>query len=242
MSTTVAERIATRSRAVTIVGLVILVLLAWAYLLLGAGMPAMPGMAVSPAFTTVAAMWWVMMVAMMIPAASPAILLYAHVHRHSGGVESAPPTAAFLAGYLACWLGFALIAGGLQSWLVPPMSMALASRAAAAGLLIAAGLYQMSPFKAACLSHCRSPASFLSRHYRPGSVGAFRLGVLHGAYCVGCCWLLMTLLFVGGVMNLIWIVGLSLLVAAEKLLPWGSWISKIAGIAMIAWGAVLLFG
>lgn len=231
-----------RSRAVTIVGLAILLLLAWAYLLRGAGMPAMPGMGASPGFVTVASMWWVMMVAMMIPAASPAILLYGHVHRHSSGSESAPPTAAFLAGYLACWLGFALIAGGLQSWLVSPMSMALASRAAAAGLLIAAGLYQLSPFKAACLSHCRSPAAFLSRHYRPGSLGAFRLGVLHGAYCVGCCWLLMALLFVVGVMNMVWIVGLTLLIAAEKLLPGGQWVARVAGIAMIAWGTGLLFG
>ena len=145
-------------------------------------------------------MWWVMMIGMMIPAASPTILLYAHVHRHSNGAKSAPPTAAFLAGYLACWLGFALIAAGLQVSLIPPISMALASRFAAAGLLIAAGLYQLSPLKDACLSRCRSPALFLSRHYRPGPSGAFRVGVLHGAYCVGCCWLLMALLFVGGVM------------------------------------------
>ena len=198
-------------------------------------------MAASPSFATVAIMWWVMMVAMMIPAASPTILLYAHVHRHSNGPESAPPTAAFLAGYLACWLGFALIAAGLQIWLIPPMSMAFASRSAAAGLLIAAGFYQLSPLKDACLSRCRSPALFLSRHYRPGPSGAFRVGVLHGAYCVGCCWLLMALLFVGGVMNLVWIAGLTLLVAGEKLLPGGLWLARIAGIAMIVWGAALIF-
>ena len=202
----------------------------------------MAGMGASPSFATLVAMWWVMMVAMMIPAAAPTILLYAHVYRHSNEPDSAPPTAAFLTGYLACWLGFALVAAGLQTWLVAPMSMALASRDASAGLLIATGLYQLTPFKDACLSRCRSPAAFLSRFYEPGPSGAFRLGILHGAYCVGCCWLLMALLFIGGVMNLIWIVSLTLLVAAEKLLRGGHWIARIAGIGMVFWGAALIAG
>lgn len=200
----------------------------------------MPGM--GPGFSTIATMWWVMMVAMMVPAASPTILLYARVHRHSNELGAAPPTAAFLSGYLACWLGFALIAAGLQIWLIPPMSMALANERAAGGLLIVAGCYQLSTFKDACLSRCRSPAMFLNRHYRPGALGAFRLGVLHGAYCVGCCWLLMALLFVGGVMNLIWVVSLTMLVAAEKLLPRGPWLARIAGIGMIAAGTALILG
>lgn len=225
----------------TIAGLVVLAGLAWAYLLSGAGVPEMTGMGASPAFATVVAMWWVMMVAMMIPAAAPTILLYARVHRHSNGSESAPPTAAFLTGYLACWLAFALAAAGLQSWLVSPVTMTLASRDATAGLLIAVGFYQVTPFKDACLSRCRSPAAFLSRHYEPGASGAFRLGMLHGAYCVGCCWLLMALLFVGGVMNLIWVAGLTLLVAAEKLLPGGLWLARVAGLAMISSGAAVIF-
>ncbi len=225
----------------TIAGLIGLAGLAWAYLLSGAGMPAMPGMAASPGFAAVATMWWVMMVAMMVPAAAPTILLYAQVHRHWNGPDPAPPTAAFLAGYLACWLGFALVAAGLQSWLVSPVSMALANRDAAAALLIAAGLYQLTPLKHSCLRRCRSPALFLSRHYEPGPSGAFRLGLLHGTYCVGCCWLLMALLFVGGIMNLIWIAGLTLLVAAEKLVPGGLWLARIAGIGMLVWGAALLF-
>ena len=112
----------------------------------------------------------------------------------------------------------------------------------AAALLIAAGLYQLSPLKEACLRHCRNPAQFLSRHYRPGPTGAFRLGVYHGAYCVGCCWLLMALLFVGGVMNLAWIALLTLLVAAEKLLPGGRWIALVTGAAFIAWGVLLALG
>ncbi len=201
-------------------------------------MAAMPGMAPAPDFLLAAAMWAAMMVAMMVPSAAPTILLYAHVHRHSS--ETAPPTAAFLGGYLACWLAFALAAAALQLAIAEPRSMALESRAASAALLIGAGIYQLSPFKDACLSRCRSPAQFLSRNYRPGAWGAFRLGSLHGAYCVGCCWLLMALLFVGGVMNLAWVAALTGLVAAEKLLPGGKWIAWIAGLAMIGWGGYLL--
>jgi predicted metal-binding membrane protein len=190
-----------------------------------------------PGWPVIATMWAAMMVAMMLPSAAPAILLYARTHRHSLGADPPPPTAAFLVGYLACWTGVALIAAALQ---LAIGRMEIGSRGGAAGLLIAAGLYQLSPLKDACLTRCRSPAQFLSRHYRPGALGAFRLGLLHGSYCTGCCWLLMALLFVGGVMNLAWIAALTLLVAAEKLLPGGEWIARIAGIALIGWGAYLI--
>jgi predicted metal-binding membrane protein len=110
------------------------------------------------------------------------------------------------------------------------------SRWLSAGVLIAAGLYQLSPLKALCLAHCRAPASFLSQHWRPGAAGALRLGAMHGAYCVGCCWVLMALLFVGGVMNLVWIAVLAVLVLAEKLAPRGEWIGRGAGVAFIVWG------
>jgi predicted metal-binding membrane protein len=225
-----------------LIGLALLAGLAWLYLLAGAGVQPdadMAGMAHRPGWTLVAAMWVAMMIAMMVPSAAPAILLYARVHRHSVGAGS-PPTAAFLAGYLACWFGFAMLAATLQLALAEPVSMALESRIASGTLLIAAGAYQWSPLKYACLNRCRSPAEFISGHYRPGPGGAFRLGLLHGAYCVGCCWLLMGLLFVGGVMNLLWIAALTLLIAAEKLLPGGQWIARIAGASMIAWGLVLL--
>jgi predicted metal-binding membrane protein len=217
--------------------LAVLTLLAWTYLLSGAGMGSMADMQAQPSWALIAAMWAAMMVAMMLPSASPTILLYAHVHRHSNGYGSAPPTAAFLGGYIACWLGFALIAATLQ---VALGGMELVNRNVAAALLIATGLYQLSPLKDACLNRCRSPAQFLSRHYAPGAKGAARLGLLHGAYCVGCCWLLMALLFVGGVMNLAWVAALALLVAAEKLLPGGRWIARIAGVALIGWAVLLL--
>ena len=194
----------------------------------------MAGMAAE--WPLVFAMWATMMVAMMLPSAAPAILLYARVHRHSMGAAS-PPTMAFLVGYLACWTGVSLVAATLHVGLE---SDGIASRDVSAALLILAGVYQLSPLKDACLSRCRSPAEFLARHFRGGAWGALRLGLLHGAYCVGCCWLLMALLFVGGVMNLAWIAGLTLLVAAEKLLPAGAWIARLSGVAMIGGGAALL--
>lgn len=236
-----AEWIAVRSRTVTLSGLFMLSLLAWIYLLSGAGMEPMEGMAgMAPGWPLVAAMWSAMMVAMMVPSAAPVILLYATVHRRSQ--DSPPATAAFLAGYLACWLGFSLLAAWLQVAATSPMSMALGSQIVSGTLLIAAGLYQLSPLKDACLGRCRSPAQFLARHYRPGPTGAVRLGLLHGAYCLGCCWLLMALLFVVGVMNIAWVAALTLLVAAEKLLPGGQWIARIAGAGLIAWGALLIAG
>jgi predicted metal-binding membrane protein len=198
-------------------------------------MSSMAGM--EPPWPLVFAMWTTMMVAMMLPSAAPAILLYGRVHRHSADTDNLPPTMAFLAGYLACWFGFSALAATLQHAIRTDL---LVNRVSAATLLIAAGLYQLSPLKDACLTRCRSPAEFITRHYRPGRWGAVRLGLLHGAYCVGCCWMLMALLFVGGVMNLAWVAGLALLVAAEKLLPGGRWIARIAGIALIGWGVVLL--
>ena len=206
----------------------------------------MPGMtAMAAGWPTIATMWAAMMIAMMLPSAAPVILLYGKVQRTSAGGNVGALTLAFLAGYLACWTAFAALAALLQlelqcGALASSMSMALTSKQAAAGLLIAAGVYQLTPLKDACLGRCRSSAQFLSRHYRPGAAGAVRLGLLHGAHCVGCCWLLMALLFVGGVMNLLWIAGLTLLVAAEKLLAKGRALARIAGAAMIAWGAAIL--
>ena len=108
-------------------------------------------------------------------------------------------------------------------------------------ILIAAGLWQLTPMKTVCLRHCRTPLSFLSGHWKPGHLGAFRMGLEHGAYCVGCCWFLMGLLFVGGIMNLYWIAGLAAYVLIEKTIPFGHWVSRVAGAALVIWGAALLF-
>ena len=143
------------------------------------------------------------------------------------------------------WLAFSVAAAALQKALQPAgliSEMMLWSRSAAlsATVLAAAGAYQLSPLKYACLVHCRGPVRFLTEHWRPGHFGSFTLGVRHGAYCVGCCWALMALLFVGGVMNLIWIAVLTLIVLVEKLLPAGSRFSKLAGWLLIVWATATL--
>ena len=223
-------------------------------------MPSMPGMdmgATAPmwmawGFATWAlmiAMWWSMMIAMMTPSATPTILLYARVHRHAlaqGQVQDKlAPTGAFAAGYLLVWLGFASAAATLhwaleRAGLVSAMMMGSQDRLLSGAVLITTGFYQLSPLKNICLAHCRTPTSFLSRHWRPRALGALRLGAMHGGYCVGCCWLLMALLFVGGVMNLTWIAALAILVLIEKVLPPGQWVGRGVGIALIVWGVATL--
>ena len=207
------------------------------------GMVAAPTMWGLDVWLLTIAMWWVMMIAMMAPSAAPAILLYARVHRHAQGQtqDGVAPTGAFAAGYLLAWLGFSLAAAASywaleQGGLVSAMMMGSSSRWLSGGVLIAAGAYQFSPLKGLCLAQCRAPASFLTRHWRPGAAGAVRLGMLHGVHCVGCCWMLMALLFVGGVMNLAWIALLALLVLAERAAPAGQWIGRACGGVLIAWG------
>lgn len=190
-------------------------------------------------------MWWVMMIAMMTASAAPTIVLYARVHRHAVAQErdqdKLAPTGAFAWGYLLVWLGFSAAATSLhwglqRAGLVSSMMMESQSRWLSAVILIAAGVYQLSPFKNMCLTHCRMPSEFLARHWRPHTLGAVRLGALHGAYCMGCCWVLMALLFVVGVMNLIWIGVLAIVVLMEKAMPRGLWFGRVAGAALIVWG------
>ena len=224
-------RLLRHERAIIACTVALLTALSWAFLLRDAQMTMME----PPLTAIIIAMWWLMMLAMMLPSATPAILLYARVRQTRAGDASIAQTWVFLVGYLAVWLLFSIVAASVQS-LITDSSMALRSRAAQGAVLVAVGLYQLSPLKTACVSQCRSPGQFISRHWRPGWEGAFRLGVIHGAYCVGCCWMLMGLLFVGGVMNLLWVVGLTILVAAEKLLPGGSLLAKVSGVAFILWG------
>jgi len=218
----------------------LLAALAWLFVLGGAGMNAMPGMA-GPPLSAVVLMWWLMMGAMMLPSAAPAILLYARVRETRSDHSRIGQSWVFMAGYALAWLLFSLLAAAAQRS-ITGSSMALHDRRAAGIVMVVAGLYQLSPVKEACLSQCRSPAQFISRHWRAGWTGALRLGLLHGAYCVGCCWLLMALLFVGGIMNLLWIAGLTIVVAIEKLAPLGRLIGRAAGVALIAWGTVAIGG
>src|SRR5262245_45665535 len=189
------------------------------------------------------AMWSVMMTAMMLPSASPLILLYGVVARRSR--QGTPrQTYALVAGYLAAWTAFSFVATGFQSalaslLLVSPMMEASSSRVSAT-LLIVAGMYQWMPLKHACLRVCQSPLGFLMARWRDGWSGAFRVGLEHGSYCIGCCWALMLLLFAGGVMNVVVIAGLTAWVAFEKLAPFGRRGAQFSGAVMIAFGSWLL--
>jgi predicted metal-binding membrane protein len=191
------------------------------------------------------AMWAVMMVAMMVPTAAPMTLLYAAVARKAAAQHNPlTPTFVFVAGYIAMWTIFSLVATIAQNALdraalLSPM-MRSNSAVFGAALLIAAGVYQFTPLKNACLRNCRAPAHFLSRYWRTGNLGAFRMGLRLGAYCVGCCWILMGLLFIGGVMNLLWIAAIAIFVLLEKTVPFGDVSGRFAGVAMILIGALSL--
>lgn len=190
-------------------------------------------------------MWAEMMVAMMTPSAAPMILTFASVNRKRRDQERPfVPTGVFLLGYLAIWTAFS---GGaaVAQWilhsasLLSPM-MVGTSPVVGGMLLIATGMFQWSPLKTACLQHCRSPLNFLMTGWREGHGGAFIMGLKHGAYCTGCCWLLMALLFVAGVMNLWWIAAISILVLLEKVLPKGMGLGRISGIVLALWGGWLI--
>ena len=185
------------------------------------------------------AMWAVMMAAMMLPSATPILLLYGRAARNREAPQSAAAGVYALAGgYLLVWTAFSVAATALQralanAFLLTPM-MEPATPVAGAAILLVAGAYQFMPLKRTCLHACRSPLAFLTRHWRPNVSGAFRMGVVHGIYCLGCCWALMLLLFAGGVMNLLVILALTAWVVAEKTLPFGEQGARLAGALLIA--------
>jgi predicted metal-binding membrane protein len=268
MSDTALEAVLRRDRAVVIVAIAVITALAWADLVWLAGDMAMGGMDMTgyrmipagrglmmPAdapwrpieFGYVFVMWIVMMIGMMMPSAAPMILIYARVGRQAA-TQGKPFAASgwFAGGYLAAWAVFSLVATSAQ-WaleraaLLTPM-MESASNRLGAAVLILAGVYQWAPLKDACLSHCRSPLLFIQRHggFHREPLGALTLGFRHGIYCIGCCWALMALLFVGGVMNLFWIATLAILVLFEKVVPFGRVVARAAGLVFIAAGVWLL--
>jgi predicted metal-binding membrane protein len=262
-------RLLGRERLPIAVALAGITALAWAYLFLlthhmaampsagptaGDVMTGMSGMAMTTAgfrpwtpayFSVTLAMWWVMMIGMMTPSAAPMILMYDRISRgnRAHGVH-AVPTGLFAGAYLAVWGLFSVVATfaqlGLESAAVMAPMQPITSPVFGGALFIAAGLFQLTPLKNACLRRCRSPLSFIMGHWRDGTAGALRLGALHGLYCLGCCWILMTLLFVGGVMNLLWIAIVAIYVLAEKLFPAGALIARLGGAAMIAFGIYLI--
>ena len=191
------------------------------------------------------AMWVVMMAGMMLPSAAPALLIYAAVIRRSpDGARAAAHAYAFAGGYLVVWTLFSLLATVLQRWLanalvLTPM-MEARSPVFGGALLIVAGIFQLTPWKRTCLDACRSPAEFLVRHWRPGVDGGFYLGLANGLFCLGCCWALMLLLFVGGVMNLWCIVALTIFVLLEKIAPLGAQGGRLSGALFLALGSWML--
>jgi predicted metal-binding membrane protein len=268
MSDTALEGLLRRDRAVVIAALAALTILAWADLAWLADDMKMDGMDMTgfrmipagqglmmPAsapwqpieFGYVFVMWVVMMIGMMTPSVAPMILIYARVGRQA--TAQGKPFAAsgwFAAGYLVAWTAFSAAATSMQwglerATLLTPM-MASASNILGAVVLILAGLYQWTPLKAACLSFCRSPLVFIQSHggFRREPAPALALGFRHGLYCIGCCWALMVLLFVGGIMNLLWIAALAILVLVEKVVPFGRIAARAAGLACIAAGLLLL--
>jgi predicted metal-binding membrane protein len=187
------------------------------------------------------------MVAMMIPSVTPMILLYAStIRRRDNKHNIMMLTCLFVLGYLAIWTGFSILAT-IAQWglhtasLLSPM-MVSTSPILGGVILIAAGIFQLTPLKHACLRHCRSPLGFLMTEWRDGESGAFVMGLKHGMYCVGCCWLLMVLLFVTGVMNLLWIAFIAIFVLIEKLVPIGDWVARSAGILLIGYGIWMING
>ncbi len=245
------EAILRRDRKVVTVSLVLVVALAWLYLWHDAR--AMSSMDMADMQHAVGAgtvaltfgMWTVMMVGMMLPSAAPTILLYGALVRKSGERGTVLPAVwIFTSGYLVAWTSFSLAAALLQlaleqTALMTPM-MVSASRGLSAAILIAAGIYQWLPVKEICLRKCRNPIEFFATRWRAGADGAFRMGVEHGMYCVGCCWMLMLLLFVAGVMNLVWVALIAGFVFVEKLLPAEKFTSRFASAALILSGLVLL--
>jgi predicted metal-binding membrane protein len=251
---TVVERLIRRDRLVVALGLSIVTALAWWYLLrsnsgmhadaaeadmhAAMGMPEMQvwGMAQLAALFV---MWAVMMVAMMLPSAAPIILLVVGAYRRRATGAPRLLTAAFSSGYLLAWAGFSAMAAALQLALhkAAVLSPAMVAQSALFGgsVLLVAGVYQWLPLKNACLAHCRSPLGFISREWREGVSGALVMGLRHGLFCIGCCWALMTLLFVAGVMNLVWVAAIAAFVLVEKLTGRGE-VSKAAGVLMVLWG------
>jgi len=257
------ESLLKRDRLVILASLVVLGSLSWLYLFyLAAGMermdgfagrlmgmpqmnaagemrkPSLAGAAIN--FILLSTMWIVMMIGMMLPSAAPTILLFAALERRRRSPRPYGRVALFVSGYFVTWSVFSIAAAFLQTALSTAgqvsMQMVLTSGIISGAVLILAGLYEFSPLKNRCLSHCRSPLEWIAHHQRPGSFGALRMGMEHGLFCVGCCWMLMLLLFVGGVMNLLWVAVIAAMVLVEKLLPGGPIAARIAGGALVVFG------
>ncbi len=249
------EAMLKRDRAIVIAGLGAITALSWAYLALrawamnhspgsGVAMPQMQAWRAAD-LGVVFVMWTVMMVAMMIPSAAPMILTFSAVRRQrASGPEPLLATTTFALGYLAIWAAFSAVATlaqwGLHSAALLSSGMGHLGPLAGGALLVLAGVFQLTPLKHACLRHCRTPLGFLLPGWREGAWGAFVMGLQEGRYCALCCWALMALMFVTGVMNVLWMAIIAAFVLVEKILPGGDWIGRVTGVALGGWGVWLI--
>lgn len=252
------ERAVRKDRVIVAAGLAAITLVAWGYLLrmavmmnaaaTEADMHIAMGMTDQRAwsaadFAVLFSMWTIMMAGMMLPSAAPVILLVTGTYRRRGD-RSQLLSVPFIAGYLIAWTAFSVLAALTQvilhrTLLLSP-SMVSSSALLGGAILIIAGAYQWLPLKQACLSHCRSPLGFLTSEWREGVMGALTMGLRHGVFCVGCCWALMAVLFAVGVMNVLWVAVIAIFVLIEKLAPHGARVGRLAGIALVVWGAWVL--
>ncbi|MBM3814080.1 MAG: DUF2182 domain-containing protein [Acidimicrobiia bacterium] len=251
------ERIVSRDRVIILAGMAAITALSWAYTVreawamdqMHAGMD-MTGVLMQSWTANDALvmflMWAVMMIAMMTPSVAPMVLVFA-LHSRKRKAEARPyaSSGAFLSGYLIAWTLFSAVATAaqwlLQKYALVDMMMEPTGKLFPGLVLFAAGFFQFSPLKHACLRHCRGPLHFFGEHWRPGTKGALQMGLHHGLYCTGCCWFLMALLFVAGVMNLLWVALIALFVLVEKVAPRGEWIARIAGVLFLGGGAWMLY-
>jgi predicted metal-binding membrane protein len=248
-----------RDKILILACIALITVLAWVYLfhlarqmssaVAESNMMAAMGMAMNAPWTALDllltfTMWAVMMVGMMGPSAAPMILVFGAAKSGSRGRGASMAAGLFGLGYIAVWTAFsagaALAQWALHEAALLSAGMAVSSPRLAGVVLILAGLYQITPWKNRCLAHCRSPLNFLMTHWREGKWGAFAMGMRHGAYCLGCCWALMIVLFVVGVMNLVWVAALAAFVLLEKIAPRGALIARLSGAALIVFGIVAL--
>jgi len=257
MTGSIANLTLRRDRFIVISGLLVITVLAWAYMFyLAANMAGMdmnmaamsqvmPWSATDLFLTFI--MWSVMMIAMMTPSASPMVLIFTHINRQrQAKMKPYAPTSLFMVGYLLVWVGFSALATlfqwGLHSAALLSPMMVTTSPILGGLILVLAGAFQFTPYKNACLAHCRTPMGFILTEWRDGWSGALGMGLKHGRFCLGCCWFLMALLFVAGVMNLLWVAAIAVFVLIEKVTPAGERIGRIAGLFLVAWGAWILLG
>lgn len=255
-SSTTLERLLRRDRLIVLGALGVIAVLAWLYTIHlawmmatmeGQAMLAMPRQSAwtLPDFLLNAVMWIVMMVAMMLPAATPMMMMYAAMQRrHQEQHLPFVPTGVFVLGYFLVWSGFSVLATivqwGLHSAALLSSMMGHTGPVLGGALLILAGVFQWTPLKSVCLTHCRSPLGFFMTNWQDGYSGALRMGWQHGLYCLGCCWILMALLFAAGVMNLLWVALLTVFVLVEKIVPYGDLLGRITGVGLIVGGLVMV--